>query len=359
MTADVPLPRELGDALQALVVEPNASIRDAMQAIDRGTHEIALVVDAEGQLRGTVSDGDVRRALLRGDVLDAPLANCMHTTPQTVSPSSRRAEVLDLMQARSLAQIPIVDSDGRLLGLHVLRQLLGAVERPNAAVIMAGGRGTRLGALTKEIPKPMLPVAGRPILERLVLHLVGSGIRRIRISVNYLAHVIEEHFGDGSQFGCQIGYLREEPDNPLGTGGSLTMLRAADHRGQPFVVMNADLITSFAVGDLLDAHVLSGCPVTIGLGRYEHAVPFGVVESKGGRLREMVEKPTAAWRINAGVYAVDPSLLDRIPEGIMYPLPSLIEDCLSRGEEVNVWEIQQDWQDIGQPHELKRARGGQ
>lgn len=343
--------------LDPLVVTVDATIRHAMQAIDRGTVEIALVTDSTGGLLGTVSDGDVRRALLAGAALDDPVAPYVARRPQVVGPESGRAEVLDLMRARSLAQIPVVGPEGRLLGLHVMRELLGATERPNTAVIMAGGRGRRLGSLTETLPKPMLPVAGRPILERLVLHLVGSGIRSVAISVNYRSEQIEDHFGDGSAFGCRIKYLREELDRPLGTGGSLALLDSAEHGDHPLLVMNGDLITEVAINALLESHVAVGAVATVAVRQYQHDVPFGVLEEKDGRLVRLVEKPTVTWPINAGIYVIEPRLLDRIPRGQEYAVTALFDDCLARGEHVHVWESRDDWQDIGRPDELSRARG--
>jgi dTDP-glucose pyrophosphorylase/CBS domain-containing protein len=350
----------MNERLRSILLGTDATIRDAMGAIDAGTVEIALVVDDGRRLLGTVSDGDVRRALLAGAALDDPVKPYMTADPRVVRPESGRAEVLDLMRARSLAQIPVLDEHGVVVGLHVLRELLGAIERENWAVIMAGGRGTRLAPLTDHLPKPMLPVAGRPILERLVLHLVGSGIRRILLSVNYLSDLIEGHFGNGAAFGCAIGYLREEPGRPLGTGGSLALLRdLPEQPTHPLLVMNGDLLTNFSVPAMLASHEASGAPATLAVREYTHEIAFGVAEVQGSWLRRLQEKPVVSWSISAGIYAIDPGLLPRIPRNQQFPLPSLLDDCLLRGEPVNVWQIDDEWSDIGQPAELRRARGEQ
>lgn len=316
------------------------------------------MVDPAGRLVGTVSDGDVRRALLSGATLEDPVADHVNRSPKTASRSDGRAHVLDLMRAQSITVVPVVDDDGRLLGLHVMRELLGAFRRPNAAVIMAGGRGTRLGSLTATVPKPMLKVAGRPILERLVLHLVGSGVKKIFLSVNYLSHVIEEHFGDGEAFGCEVRYLREDPDRPLGTAGSLSLLKGHDDAlGAPLLVMNGDLVTDFLAADLLRSHDESGAIATVAVGDYEHRIPFGVAQVRDGRLVQVTEKPVANWAINAGIYVIEPALVERISDGREHHMTALIEDCLNRGETVNAWHAHSDWQDVGRPAELRRARG--
>jgi NDP-sugar pyrophosphorylase family protein len=198
-------------------------------------------------------------------------------------------------------------------------------------------------------------VAGRPILERLVLQLLGFGIRRVFLSVNYLASVIEEHFGDGARHGCRIEYLRE--DRPLGTGGPLSLLPEVPR--DPILVMNGDLVTQADLGSLLDSHARGGARATVGLRRYFHTVPFGCVERDGSRIVSFEEKPTLTRLINAGIYVLDPVLLERIPRGVDFPLPSLLQDCLTRGEEVGGFEIEDDWIDVGQREELGRASGHQ
>ncbi len=349
----------MNQELERLLISAEDSIADAMRAIDLGGLQIALAVDPIGGLIGTVTDGDIRRALLAGRTLDDSVTPHVARAPLVVSPLHSRTEVLDLMRARQIAAVPIVDANGRLVGLHVMRALLGSVDRPNLAVIMAGGKGTRLAPLTRSMPKPMVSVAGRPILERLVLHFVGAGIGRVVIAVNYMAEMIESHFGDGSDFGCSIAYVREQPTRPLGTGGALGLVpRVADPDGFPMIVANGDLLTRFAVADLLQFHEASGAVATVAVREYTHEVPFGVVESEDrGFLGGFMEKPVASWRINAGVYVIEPHLTMRIPEGADFPLPALLQDCLQRGEKVALWELSDEWYDVGSHTDLRRARG--
>jgi len=339
--------------LEKIVVSESVSLRTAMEALDRGAVEIALVVGPDGILLGTLTDGDIRRAILAGASLEDTASKFMHRRFTAVGPSASRAEVLDLMRACTLQQIPILDESGRLVGLHLLREILGAVLRPNWAVVMAGGRGERLRPLTDSVPKPMIKVAGRPILERIVLHLVGFGIRRVILSVNYMGEVIENHFKDGTALGCRIEYVKEE--KPLGTGGALSLL--SEKPEHPLLMLNGDLLTQFDVGNLLAFHAEGGFKATVGVHEYAHTVPYGVVEHEGDRITAVREKPTQTWLANAGIYVFDPDLVDRVPKETYFPLPALVEECLDRGEPVGAFPIKEDWIDVGHPVELRRARG--
>lgn len=324
-----------------------------MEAIDRGSVEIALVVDSERRLLGTLTDGDLRRALLRGLSLDDQAGSAMNTTFVAVRPDTGRAEVLDLMRARTLQQIPVIDSERRLIGLHVMREVIGAVARPNWALVMAGGRGERLRPITDSLPKPMIKVAGRPILERLVLHLIGFGIRQVFLSVNYKSEMIEEHFGDGSALGCQVSYLKEE--TALGTGGALSLL--PDGCEHPLVVLNGDLLTQVDIGAMLAFHSNGAFKATVAVHDYVHTVPYGVVECDGQSITALREKPMHSWLANAGIYVVQPELIGRVPKQTYFAMPSLIEECFERREPVGAFRIESEWADVGRVQELRRARG--
>jgi dTDP-glucose pyrophosphorylase len=339
--------------LEECLVPEEGTIRDAMFALERGARRIALAIDPEGGLVGVATDGDLRRALLSGAGIDGPLRPWLSRDFVSVGAAEDRARVLELMWARRIAAIPVVDARGIPIGLHLLDEAVQPIERPNWAVVMAGGKGIRLRPLTETVPKPMLNVAGRPILERIVLHLVGAGIARVFLAIGYLGHVIEEHFGDGSRFGCRIEYLRE--DSPLGTGGALGLL--PDQPVDAILVMNGDLVTQADVGGLLDAHVRSGSAATIGIRRYIHTVPFGCVEREGDRVIAMVEKPTLARDVNAGIYALEPSLVSRVVTGRPLALPDLVGDALERGEPVGAFIIDDDWIDVGHREQLDQARG--
>jgi dTDP-glucose pyrophosphorylase len=339
----------------ACLVGQDATLRDAMLALDRGARRIALAVDTGGVLVGIATDGDIRRALLNGAELDDPLAPIL--SPEFVSVDVRedRAAALELMQARAIGAIPVVDRTGRPVGLHLLHEFLEPIARDTTAVVMAGGRGMRLRPLTESVPKPMLRVAGRPILERIVLHLVGHGITRIYLAVGYLAEVIEAHFGDGSQHGCRIEYLREE--HPLGTAGALGLL--PEPPTGPLLVMNGDLVTQVDLGALIDAHVASGAVATVGMLRYVHTVPFGCVERAGDRVLALVEKPTIVREVNSGIYVLDPALVRGVERDVPVNAPDILGDAIDRGEFVGAFEIEDEWLDVGHREQLTKAREGE
>jgi dTDP-glucose pyrophosphorylase len=348
----------MSDLFERTLVRAEATLREAMRSLEESGLQIALVVTPSRRLEGTITDGDIRRALLAGSSLDAPLDGHINTECFTVSVGAARADVLELMAARHIAQIPEVDEDRVVHGLHLLHEMISPVERPNAAVIMAGGRGARLSPLTERVPKPMLHVAGRPILERIVLHLVGSGIRQIYLSVNYLGELIESHFGDGHRYGAAIDYLRE-PD-ALGPAGSVSLLREVgiDLR-DPFLVMNGDLVTQVNVGRMLDFHTSGDQAVTMAVRRHFEQLPFGSVEVDGDELVGFVEKPTTSRLINAGIYVADPECVSLVGDREALSMPDLVDRVRARGQVARIFEIDEDWIDVGRPSELERARRGE
>lgn len=342
------------DALAASLVAEDGSIRDAMEAVDRGANGITLAVDAGGRLVGVATDGDLRRALLSGADLDDPVGPTLNRNPVSLRTGQVRTDVLELLQARRINAIPIVDDAGRPVGLHLLRAFLTSAPRPNWAVIMAGGRGTRLRPLTDTVPKPMLRVAGRPILERIVLHLMGFGISRFFLAINYQGHVIEDHFGDGQELGCTIEYLRE--DEPLGTAGALGLL--PETPVDPLLVLNGDLVTTVDVDGLLAFHDGGSYRATIGTRRYLHTIPFGCVEADDGRVRALDEKPKISRQVNTGIYVLDPSVPAAIPRGVPTTMPAVLERLIADGLPVGAFELEGDWLDVGQRDQLDLAREG-
>ena len=328
-------------------------LSDALQALDGSTLGLAIVIDENEKVLGILTDGDVRRALIKENRLDVPIDPYIKHDFFFVSETETRETVLDLMQARKIKHVPIMGADRSLLGLHLMHDIVGANKLPNNAVIMAGGKGTRLRPITENIPKPMIPVAGRPILERLVLHLVGCGITRIYLSVNYMSEVIVEHFGDGNRFGCEIKYLHET--EALGTGGALSLLPVMP--SDPLVVINGDLVPQLDFASMLAFHTASGKAATIGYRPYTHQVPFGCLEIENDTVLGIQEKPMLERFVNAGVYVLSPSVLELVPSKF-FPITDLFQLLLERGDKIGSFEITTDWTDVGQHSELSKARGG-
>ena len=314
-------------------------------------------MDEQGCLTGIVTDGDLRRALLRGIPLDAPVHPLIQRNPLTVPQTARRVDVIDLMRSRDLSFVPILDQDGILVGVHLLNEVITREVLPNAALIFAGGRGARLGELTQHVPKPLLRVAGRPVIEWILLHLVSEGIRDFFVSTGYLAQMIEDQLGDGSEFGCSLRYLPDPPDQPLGSGGALGLLHR-ENLAAPLIAMNGDLMTRFDLSSMLAAHCRLGNGVTIASMTYSVDIPFGVLETnEDGRIVSVSEKPSASWPVNAGIYVINPQELPSLSPQRELPMTTFIQDCLDRGVRVGGWEIDGDWIDIGRPEDLNSARG--
>ena len=340
-------------ALAAAHVSLDAILRTALTSLNQSALGIVLVTDAAGTLRGVMTDGDVRRALLAGVGLDKEIRPFLRRDFIAVDASTPRDTVLDLMQARRIEQVPVVDPYGRVVGVHTLHAILRREGLPNWAVVMAGGRGERLRPLTDSIPKPMVKVAGRPIIERIVLNLAGAGITRIFVSVHYRGDQIRTFLGDGSAYGCRIDYLVEAA--PLGTGGALSLL--PETPVDPVIVLNGDLLTQCDAASLLRFHAEGRNTATVAYHDYVHTVPFGVLDLDGTSVQGMREKPCLSWAVNAGIYVLDPEVVGRVPRGVHFPAPALLEECLERGERVGAYRIEGDWMDIGRPAELRRARG--
>ena len=342
--------------LTDLTVHQSCTLIEALRVIDRGAEAICCLVDDDSRLSATLTDGDVRRALIGGASLEDPALGHAQPRPATVDRGTPRALVLDLMQSTRLRAVPEIDAEGHLTALHTLSDLVSARELPNVAVIMAGGRGTRLGALTHDVPKPLMKVAGRSIIEWIVLGLVGDGIRTVYISVNHRADQVIEALGDGSTLGCAIIYLRESPDKPLGTSGSLTLIEKVP--ADPVIVINGDLMVEFDASLLLDRHNATGAEVTIGVRTYVHTVPFGVVDiDPDGLVTSIVEKPDLQANINTAVYCINPGAIALLPSGEPSTMPELVQRCLDAGKVVSAWPMASDWIDVGTPSDLARAKG--
>ncbi len=341
--------------LAQVLLAPNATLRDAIEQIDAGAIEIALVVDERRGLLGTVTDGDVRRALLRGATLEAPIDSIAHGDPVVADVGATDSALLELMTKHTVDQVPLV-AEGRVVDIVLLRDLVaaGAVAAgsDHPVVLMAGGAGVRLRPLTENTPKPMLPVGGRPLLETVLGQVRSAGFSRVLMAVNYRSEVIEEHFGDGSDFGVEIEYLHET--RPLGSAGALRL--AAMELDRPFIVMNADLLTNVNLASLMRFHAEEENLVTVGVRRYALELPYGIIEIEGTRVRSLREKPSLGFFVNAGIYAVDPAALSLISSlAERFDMTDLVEAALTRGSPVGAFPVREYWLDVGQLTDYDRA----
>jgi dTDP-glucose pyrophosphorylase len=333
------------------IVPAATPLLDAIARLDAAGLQILLVVDDAGRLVGTVTDGDVRRGILAQRPLNGPVGDVMHATPTTRPAGTGRDEARRAMRDAKVRQLPLLDPEGRPAGLEMLDEGIGA-DRPNAVVIMAGGLGQRLRPLTEEMPKPLLRVGGRPLLETIIEAFAEHGFRRFFLSVNYRAAQVEEHFGDGSRLGVEIGYLRE--DAFLGTAGALSLL--PEVLPEPVIVMNGDILTRVDFGQLVEFHARTGAVMTMCVREYEVEVPYGVVEVDGERITSLVEKPTTHHFINAGIYVLGPSLLATIRSGERLDMTDLAARVLDRGGTLSAFPIREYWLDIGHLEDFERAQ---
>ena len=344
------------------LISPRSSIREAIEMIDRSECAIALVTDLENHLLGTLTDGDIRRAMLAGTKLDQPVQLLLDAkrgtpaeTPVSVPEGTPDDEMRLLMEERFIRQLPILDRQKRVVDLVLLDHLLPAAVLPIQAVIMAGGFGTRLRPLTDDTPKPMLHVGDRPLIEPVVERLREAGIRDVNISTFFRSEKIIAHFGDGAAFGVDVNYVTEE--RPLGTAGALGLLRNVD---SPTLVTNGDIFTDVNYRSMWDFHRKQRALLTVAVRRYDLKVPYGVVVHSGTSVTGLTEKPTYEFFVNAGIYLLEPEALALIPrdmiEGRQFHMTDLIQKLLDSGQKVTSFPVHEYWLDIGQMDDYEQAQ---
>lgn len=336
---------------EKVLIGPDTTIRGALLAIDAAATQLALVVDQDRRLLGTLSDGDIRRGLIRGMQLSDAVESCMHSSPTTVQAGESRDSILSLMRRLGLHQVPIVDANNVVTGLGVVDDFLVPAVRDNWVVVMAGGPGTRLRQLTESVPKPMLMVGNRPLLETILRNYIDQGFRRFYLAVNYKAEIIESHFGDGESLGAEIRYLRET--TRLGTAGALSLL--PEPPAEPLFVTNGDLLAKLDYPDMLDAHVRAGAAATMGVRQYEFQIPYGVIEEADGFIRGIKEKPIQRSLVSAGMNVLSPEVLERVPSGTFFDMPMLFEELIATGARTQCYFINGYWLDIGRMPDYEKA----
>lgn len=334
------------------ILPVNSTIQQAIRNLDQIGIKISMVVNEAGELEGTISDGDIRRGLLKGLDLNSPITSVIHRNALVVPPEMGRDMVIRLMFANKIQQIPVVDEHNRFIGLHLWDEITTPPARSNTMIIMAGGMGTRLRPHTENCPKPLLPVAGKPMLEHIIERAKLEGFSHFILAIHYLGHMIEDHFGNGGRLGVQIDYLREQ--TPLGTAGALGLLNPRPDA--PFVVTNGDVITDIRYGELLDFHIRHDATATMAVRVHEWQHPFGVVQTQGIEIVGFEEKPVARSHINAGVYAIAPDALDVLSAEAHCDMPTLFERLQARSKRTVAYPMHEPWLDVGRPDDLAAAR---
>ena len=325
-----------------------------MAAIDSGSMQICVVVDGDGRLEGVITDGDIRRAILRKiDINDVSASELMNTKPQAAALSDTGEDMLRTMRIHRVRGLPVLNENRQVISIAHLDTLLQPQDSAeNWVVIMAGGLGKRLRPLTEATPKPLLPIGSKPLLETIIESFQRYNFHRFYISVNYKAHLIQEYFGDGAKWNAEIRYLEEK--NKLGTAGALRLIE--ERPKEPVIVMNGDLLTRVNFEALLDFHVQEGAAATMCVREYDFQVPFGVVELENQNIRSIVEKPVHQFFVNAGIYVLNPELIDLIPENDYFDMTTLFENLIAGGKKASVFPIKEYWLDVGRLDDLDTAR---
>ncbi len=328
-----------------------ATLRDVIDCMNVSSLRIVLIVNNQGELDGTISDGDIRRGLLKGVTLDSSIDTVIHRGALVVPPDMSRDMVFQMMVANRIQQIPVVDEFQRVTGLHVWDEITTPPVRRNRMVVMAGGKGIRLRPFTEHCPKPLVSVSGKPMLEHIINRAKLEGFSDFVVAIHYLGHMIEDYFGDGEKLGVNIKYLRE--DSPLGTAGALSLLSPLPR--EPFVVTNGDVVTDIRYGELLDFHNRHSAMATMAVRSHEWQHPFGVVQIQGVDIVGFEEKPISRSHINAGVYVLSPDALNELERDAVCDMPTLFERLQARCLRTVAYPMHEPWLDVGRPDDLERA----
>ncbi|MEW5819440.1 MAG: nucleotidyltransferase family protein [Cyanobacteriota bacterium] len=337
--------------LKLLTVSNKATVRDTLEAIDRGVMGIALVVDDDYHLIGTITDGDIRRALIKGGSISDNIAPIMNINPIKAHIGKSNYELISIMNSKTITQIPIIDDNGKLVDVKNLSELLISNKKDNKLVIMAGGLGTRLRPFTNTTPKPLLPIGNKPILETIIEHAKFHGLVDIIISINYLSESIENYLGDGSKIGVKIKYLHEK--DSLGTAGALSLIE--DKITEDIIVINGDILTRTNFDKMLEFHKNNNNTLTVGTRPYKTQIPYGIIKHSNDIIESIEEKPVLKYTINAGIYILSPHAFKFIPEKQFFHMTHLMEKLIENKMRVGNFPIEDYWLDIGKINDYYRA----
>ena len=335
------------------LLENDRTIQKAAELLTENSLRIVLVVDQENRLLGTITDGDIRRALMAGSAMSSLATSVMQKNPIAVNQGDSRRKALQIMREKDLLHLPVLDAKGVVVGLETVRDLLFKEQRPNPVLLMAGGFGKRLYPLTREVPKPLLPVGEKPILQTILEQLAEGGFSQFFLAVHYRSEQVRAHFGDGSKWGVRIEYLEER--QPLGTAGALSLLDQT-MIDAPLLMINGDLLTRLDFGQLVDFHGEHGGLATMCVREYDFQIPYGVVHGDGDQVTDIIEKPVQKFFVNAGIYILEPDLLGHCRPDEAIDMPDLLRQVVNDGRKVSMFPIHEYWLDIGRMEEYERAQ---
>lgn len=334
-------------------IKQDSTLREALEIINNEALRVALVVNEETELLGVVTDGDIRRGLLKNLDLTAECRLVMNLHPITASKNHTRKELQQLMTTNGILSVPIVENN-KVIGLETFQQNIVAKKYENPVFIMAGGFGTRLRPLTDNCPKPMLKVGDKPILETVIRSFKKAGFSVFYISTHYMPEVIKNHFGDGSSLGVKIHYVHES--EPLGTGGALGLLPPGLSPELPLILMNGDVLTNIDFERFLSFHEANKADATICVREYSYQIPYGVVTGNGSKIISMVEKPVHHFFVNAGIYILSPKIFKAVPAGCKIDMPTLLDNHMQDGDNILMFPVHEYWLDIGRMEDFNRAQ---
>ena len=338
-------------SIENLTLYKNSSIKNALNIINKGRMQIALVINESNKLIGTITDGDIRRGLLEGFNLDNSIENIFFKNPTVAKVCDTKEQILKIALSNKVHRIPIIDENNNIIGIEEIEELIKPKKKTNKVILMVGGLGTRLRPLTEKTPKPMLKVGNKPILQTIVEKFVEYGYTNIIMCVNYKSHIIQNYFGDGNKFGAEIDYILEE--ERMGTAGALSLLK--EKPTEAFFVMNGDLLTNVNFEHLHDYHISNSSMGTMCVREYDFQVPYGVVNMRDGKIESIEEKPIHKFFVSAGIYMLSPNILDYIPKNEFFDMPTLFEKLIQEKKNAISFPLREYWLDIGKMEEYHKA----
>ena len=338
-------------SIDNIIVSEDARIHDVLEILNATSKQVVLIVNAERKLLGTIGDGDIRRAFLNGKNLESSIKDVYFKNPTVANVNDTKEKILNLCTSKKIHQIPIIDNTGIVIGLESIDTLLKKRIKPNQVILMVGGLGTRLKPLTNTMPKPMLNVGGKPILQTIVETFANYGYPNITMCVNYKSKIIQDYFGDGHELGVKIEYVLEE--KRMGTAGALSLLEKRPK--EAFFVMNGDILTNVNFEHLHQSHKKTHSSATMCTREYDFQVPYCVVNTKNSTVTSIVEKPVHKFSVSAGIYILEPECIDLIPKDNFYDMPTLFEDMITKEQTISSFSIDEYWLDIGRMEEYERA----